>query len=156
VQAQSRDRKSVARQRALHLHADQKFGIARGEAYPVLSARNDIIVNTDEAHRSQYDILAANMRAALPNAAFIGFPGTPLIARDEERTREAITSRFTISRSPLPMARPSRSIMKVAFPNCTSRMSSWETKTARVIEDTNLSEEEEDALARRFAKAIHQ
>ena len=35
---------------------------------------------TDEAHRSQYDQLAGNMRRALPNASFIGFTGTPLIA----------------------------------------------------------------------------
>jgi type I restriction enzyme, R subunit len=65
----------------------QKFSTERGELMPLLSDRNDIIVITDEAHRSQYDQLAANMRRALPNAAFIGFTGTPLIA-GEERTRE--------------------------------------------------------------------
>jgi type I restriction enzyme R subunit len=65
-----------------------KFGTERGETIPVLSDRSDIIVITDEAHRSQYDQLAANMRRALPNAAFIGFTGTPLIAGQEERTRE--------------------------------------------------------------------
>ena len=54
----------------------------------MLSDRSDIIVITDEAHRSQYDIFALNMRNALPNAAFIGFTGTPLIAGEEERTRE--------------------------------------------------------------------
>ena len=65
-----------------------KFSTERGEPMPVLSERRDIIVITDEAHRSQYDQLAANMRRALPNAAFIGFTGTPLIAGQEERTRE--------------------------------------------------------------------
>jgi type I site-specific restriction-modification system R (restriction) subunit len=65
-----------------------KFSTERGEPMPVLSERSDIIVITDEAHRSQYDQLAANMRRALPNAAFIGFTGTPLIAGQEERTRE--------------------------------------------------------------------
>ena len=65
----------------------QKFRVDRGETYPTLSTRNDIIVMTDEAHRSQYDIYAKNMRDALPNAAFIGFTGTPLMA-GEERTRE--------------------------------------------------------------------
>ncbi|MFO0040369.1 MAG: type I restriction endonuclease subunit R [Pseudomonadota bacterium] len=65
-----------------------KFSTERGEPMPVLSERRDIIVITDEAHRSQYDQLAANMRQALPNAAFIGFTGTPLIAGQEERTRE--------------------------------------------------------------------
>jgi type I restriction enzyme R subunit len=65
-----------------------KFSTADHELMPVLSDRGDIIVITDEAHRSQYDQLAANMRRALPNAAFIGFTGTPLIAGQEERTRE--------------------------------------------------------------------
>ncbi len=52
-----------------------------------LSDRRDIIVLTDEAHRTQYDTLALNMRSALPNAIFLAFTGTPLIAT-EERTRE--------------------------------------------------------------------
>ncbi len=65
-----------------------KFGTERGEAMEVLSDRRDIIVITDEAHRSQYDQLAANMRRALPNASFLGFTGTPLIAGQSERTRE--------------------------------------------------------------------
>ena len=65
----------------------QKFGTDHGERYPVLSTRSDVIVITDEAHRSQYDIFAANMRSALPNAAFIGFTGTPLMA-GEELTKE--------------------------------------------------------------------
>lgn len=45
--------------------------------------RSDMVVLTDEAHRSQYDTLALNM----PNAAFLAFTGTPLIAT-EERTRQ--------------------------------------------------------------------
>ena len=53
----------------------------------VLCDRRDVIVLTDEAHRSQYDTLALNMRTALPNAMFVAFTGTPLIA-GEERTRE--------------------------------------------------------------------
>ena len=65
----------------------QKFHIEGGKKYPVLSDRSDIIVMTDEAHRSQYDMLALNMRNALPNAAFIGFTGTPLMA-GEELTRK--------------------------------------------------------------------
>jgi type I restriction enzyme R subunit len=66
----------------------QKFSTAEREPMPVLSDRSDIIVITDEAHRSQYDQLAANMRAALPNAAFIGFTGTPLIQGADSKTRE--------------------------------------------------------------------
>ena len=52
-----------------------------------LCDRSDVIVLTDEAHRSQYDTLAMNMRAALPKAMFLAFTGTPLIA-GEERTKE--------------------------------------------------------------------
>ncbi|MGB5969830.1 MAG: type I restriction endonuclease subunit R [Spirulinaceae cyanobacterium] len=65
----------------------QKFRVEKGQTYPKLSDRDDIIVVVDEAHRSQYDTFALNMRNALPNAAFIGFTGTPLMA-GEERTRE--------------------------------------------------------------------
>ena len=53
-----------------------------------LCDRSEVIVLTDEAHRSQYDTLALNMRAALPKALFLAFTGTPLIAGEEERTRE--------------------------------------------------------------------
>ncbi|MEK6795714.1 MAG: type I restriction endonuclease subunit R [Spirochaetota bacterium] len=53
----------------------------------MLCDRSDVIVLTDEAHRSQYDTLAVNMRAALPKALFLAFTGTPLIA-GEERTKE--------------------------------------------------------------------
>ena len=48
--------------------------------------RDDIIVITDEAHRTQYGTLALNMRNALPNASYIGFTGTPLF-KDDEITR---------------------------------------------------------------------
>jgi type I restriction enzyme R subunit len=53
----------------------------RGESYPLLSDRRNIVVIVDEAHRSQYDFIdgfARNMRDALPNASFIGFTGTPI------------------------------------------------------------------------------
>jgi type I restriction enzyme R subunit len=53
----------------------------------LLCDRSDVIVLTDEAHRSQYDTLALNMRSALPKALFMAFTGTPLIA-GEERTKE--------------------------------------------------------------------
>ena len=53
----------------------------------MLCDRPDVIVLTDEAHRSQYDTLALNMRAALPKALFMAFTGTPLIA-GEERTKD--------------------------------------------------------------------
>lgn len=56
-----------------------KFRYDKTKKYPILSSRNDIFVLVDEAHRTQYKDLAENMRAALPNANFIAFTGTPLL-----------------------------------------------------------------------------
>ncbi|MGC9217695.1 type I restriction endonuclease subunit R, partial [Acidithiobacillus sp.] len=55
--------------------------------HPILSDRKNIIVLVDEAQRSQYEILdgfAANLRAALPNATFVAFTGTPLELNDKD------------------------------------------------------------------------
>jgi len=60
----------------------QKFQDITG----AISEREDIIVMTDEAHRTQYDRMALNMRKALPNASFIGFTGTPLMIDGEAET----------------------------------------------------------------------
>lgn len=57
----------------------------RGDRHPVLSDRRNIVVIADEAHRSQYgfiDGFARHIRDALPNAAFIGFTGTPVEKTD--------------------------------------------------------------------------
>lgn len=51
------------------------------------SNRDDVIVISDEAHRTQYGRLALNMRNALPNASYIGFTGTPLFKDDEVTKR---------------------------------------------------------------------
>jgi type I restriction enzyme R subunit len=58
----------------------QRFNQASEDAY---SGRDDIIVITDEAHRTQNGVLSLNMRNALPNASFLGFTGTPLMTGDE-------------------------------------------------------------------------
>lgn len=58
----------------------------RGDTFPLLSERSNIVVVADEAHRSQYDFIdgfARHMRDALPNASFIGFTGTPIDAADK-------------------------------------------------------------------------
>ena len=73
-----------------------KFMAEKGEAMPSLSARQNIVVIADEAHRSQYGFggkvnektgemsygFASNLRDALPNASFIGFTGTPIEKTD--------------------------------------------------------------------------
>lgn len=79
----------------------QKFALLADEArHPVLNERHNIVVISDEAHRSQYGLTATldgktgrykfgyakHLRDALPNASFIGFTGTP-IATDDKDTR---------------------------------------------------------------------
>ena len=65
------------------------------------SERDDIIVISDEAHRTQAGRLARNMRLALPNAAFIGFTGTPLFKQDQitKRIFGSYVSRYDFKRS---------------------------------------------------------
>ena len=65
------------------------------------SERDDIIVISDEAHRTQAGRLARNMRLALPNASFIGFTGTPLFKQDEitKRIFGDYVSRYDFKRS---------------------------------------------------------
>lgn len=62
------------------------FPEIKGGKYPALSERKNIIVITDEAHRSQYDFIdgfARHIRDALPGATFIGFTGTPIELTDK-------------------------------------------------------------------------
>ena len=54
----------------------------RAEVHPTLSEATNIFVMVDEAHRTQYRSLAANMRQALPNGCFLGFTGTPIDKKD--------------------------------------------------------------------------
>ena len=65
----------------------QKFSPEqKGDTYPLLSDRRNVVVVADEAHRSQYDFIdgyARHMRDALPNASFIGFTGTPIETADK-------------------------------------------------------------------------
>lgn len=65
------------------------------------SERDDIIVISDEAHRTQSGRMARNMRLALPNAAFIGFTGTPLFKHDQltKRIFGDYVSRYDFKRS---------------------------------------------------------
>ncbi|RJP89641.1 MAG: type I restriction endonuclease subunit R [Desulfobacteraceae bacterium] len=63
----------------------------KGDVYPLLSHRSNIVVMADEAHRSQYDFIdgfARHLHDALPNASFIGFTGTPI--ETEDRSTPAV------------------------------------------------------------------
>ena len=89
VQAESRadlrEKLSVASGGVVFTTIQKFFPEERGDTYPTLSERRNIVVIADEAHRSQYDFVdgfARHMRDALPNASFVGFTGTPIELED--------------------------------------------------------------------------
>ena len=56
--------------------------------YPLITDRKNIIVISDEAHRTQAGTFARNMRFhGIPNASYLGFTGTPIIKEEEELTK---------------------------------------------------------------------
>ena len=80
-----RDRLSVESGGVVFTTIQKFFPEERGDAYPALSRRRNIVVIADEAHRSQYDFIdgfARHMRDALPRASFVGFTGTPIELQD--------------------------------------------------------------------------
>lgn len=131
----------------------QKFRTEKGKKYPKLSDRSDIIVIADEAHRSQYDTFALNMRNALPNAAFIGFTGTPLMG-EEEKTREVFGDYVSIynfkqsidDSATVPLFYENR-IPEVQLSN--DRLN---RDLEELIESAALDEEQELKLERQFAR----
>ncbi len=135
----------------------QKFRSEPGVPFPVLSEREDVIVITDEAHRSQYDIFALNMRNALPRAGFLGFTGTPLIKGEEERTREVFgdyVSVYDFARSiedgaTVPLFYENR-IPEVQLTN-----SELNQDLEALLEDAELDEAQERKLQREFAREYH-
>jgi type I restriction enzyme, R subunit len=131
-----------------------KFRTEDGKKHPKLSDRDDIIVITDEAHRSQYDIFAQNMRDALPNAAFLGFTGTPLIAGEEEKTREVFgdyVSIYNFTQSiedgaTVPLYYENR-IPEVQLIN-----EQFDEDLNRIIDEAMLNAEQEKKLEREFSQ----
>lgn len=72
------------------IHKFQENGDLTGlEIFPELNKSSNILVMTDEAHRSQYSLLAANLDRAMPNATSIGFTGTPT-AKTEKKYKDYI------------------------------------------------------------------
>ena len=72
------------------IHKFQENGDLTGlEIFPELNKSSDILVMTDEAHRSQYSLLAANLDRAMPNATSIGFTGTPT-SKTEKKYKDYI------------------------------------------------------------------
>jgi type I restriction enzyme R subunit len=128
----------------------------RNGEMPVLSERDDIVVITDEAHRSQYDTLAMNMRKALPNASFLGFTGTPLIA-GEELTRQVFGDYVSVYNfrdsiedgATVPLYYENR------IPELQLTNDDFDEDLEDLLEGADLDEGQEKAVARQFSRQYH-
>ena len=135
----------------------QKFRTdVKGGRYPKLSDRSNIIVMVDEAHRSQYDTFALNLCQALPNAAFIGFTGTPLMA-GEEKTREVFGDYVSVynfrqaieDKATVPLYYESR------IPELQLTNDDLGDDLAALIEDADLDEDQTQNVEREFSRQYH-
>ncbi len=133
-----------------------KFQTQGDERHPVLSERSDIVVITDEAHRSQYDTLALNMRTALPNAAFVAFTGTPLMT-GEEKTKSVFGDYVSIydfnqsivDGATVPLYYENR-VPKLQLTN-----PDLNEDLTQILEEAELDETQETKLAREFGREYH-
>ena len=116
--------------------------------------RDDIIVISDEAHRTQAGRLARNMRLALPNASFIGFTGTPLFQQDQltRRIFGDYVSRYDFKRS-----EEDGSTVKLVYENRGEKLGVTRTdlndRIATKIEETELDPDQEALLDKLLGQA---
>ena len=128
----------------------------KGRPYDKISDRDDIIVIADEAHRSQYDTFALNLRNALPNAAFIGFTGTPLLA-GEEKTREVFGDYVSIynfrqaidDQATVPLWYEAR------IPPLQLTNDQLSEQLNALVEEADLDDEQQKKVEREFAREYH-
>lgn len=127
------------------------------------SERDDIIVISDEAHRTQYGRLALNMRKGLPRAKFLGFTGTPLIDSGEKQlTREVFGDYVSIydfqravaDGATLPLFYENRGEkLKIVDPTISERITQHiEAARLAATLDDPWTEEKEDKLYRELAR----
>jgi len=118
--------------------------------HPALSQARNIFVLADEAHRTQYGGLAANMRLALPNAAFFGFTGTPIDKKDRStlQTFGGYIDTYTIAQ-----AVADRAIVPIFYesrlPELRIMGNTLDALFERVFADR--SEEEREAIKKKYA-----
>jgi type I restriction enzyme R subunit len=121
-----------------------------------LTERDDVIVLTDEAHRSQYDTLALNMRAALPKALFLAFTGTPLIA-GEERTKEVFGDYVSIY--DFQQSVEDGATVPLFYENRTPELAlvnpNLNNDIYRLIEEAGLDPEQEEKLEKVLGRQYH-
>ena len=122
----------------------------------LLCDRADVIVITDEAHRSQYDTLAVNMRAALPKALFVAFTGTPLIV-GEERTKEIFGDYVSIY--DFQQSVEDHGTVRLFYENRTPELKlhnpDLNDAIYEAIESADLDEEQEKRLERELGRQYH-
>ena len=122
----------------------------------MLCDRSDVIVITDEAHRSQYDTLAVNMRAALPKALFVAFTGTPLIV-GEERTREVFGDYVSIY--DFQQSVEDHATVRLFYDNRTPELRlenpNLNDDVYALIEAADLDEDQEKRLERELGRQYH-
>ncbi|GEP45871.1 type I restriction endonuclease subunit R [Brevifollis gellanilyticus] len=117
------------------------------------SERDDIIVISDEAHRTQAGKFARNMRQALPNAAFLGFTGTPLFKNDHltKRIFGGYVSRYDFKRS-----EEDGATVKLVYENRGEKLGvaklDLNDRIAEVIEQSNLDEDQQAHLENLLGK----
>jgi type I restriction enzyme R subunit len=117
------------------------------------SQRDDIIVVSDEAHRTQSGKLARNMRMALPNAAFIGFTGTPLFKHDQltKRIFGEYVSRYDFKRS-----EEDGATVKLVYENRGEKLGlarlDLNERIAKAVEDADLDEDQTALLEKLLGK----
>ncbi len=122
-----------------------------------ISTRDDIIVMTDEAHRTQYDSMAQNMRKALPTASFIGFTGTPLLANGEEKTRETFGEYVSVYN--FGQSVEDGATVPLFYENRVPRLENvndaLESDLNKVMEFYDMNDEEEERLEQEFSTFYH-
>ena len=117
------------------------------------SERDDIIIISDEAHRTQSGKLALNMRVALPNASFLGFTGTPLFSYDEitKRIFGDYVSRYDFKRS-----EEDGATVKLVYENRGEKLKvarlDLNDRVAETIENANLDPDQEAHLEKLLGK----
>lgn len=132
----------------------QKFSTEnKGDIFEELSSRDDLIVITDEAHRSQYNVLAMNMRKALPNASFIAFTGTPLMKGDE-KTKDVFGDYVSIYN--FKQSVEDKATVKLYYENRIPELQIINENLGddfkKIIKDTNLTNEEEERFSKTYVK----
>jgi len=118
-----------------------------------ISGRADIIVMTDEAHRTQYDRMALNMRKALPHASFIGFTGTPLMADGEAETVKTFGDYVSVYNFGQSVA--DGATVPLYYENRVPRLknvnANLEEQLGQLMDRYDLDEDEEEKLEREYS-----